>query len=405
MTALFLKLLDLSWKAGWLILAVTVLRALLRRAPKWTRCALWAPAAVRLVCPVCVESPLSLIPGGEPVVRRAAELQIQSGPGEAVRSGPVLRAADIAAAVWLAGMAALLLYALVSTLRLRRRVRAALPLGDGVWLCDAVDSPFILGVFHPRIYLPSDITGDETGHVLAHEQAHLKRRDHWWKPLGFLLLAVYWFHPLVWLAYVLFCRDMELACDEKVVRDLNAAGKKAYAETLLACSVRRAGTAACPLAFGEVGVKARVKAVLRDQKPAFRGLLAAGAACAVLAVCFLTDPAAAQPSDGLADGSGPAGSPDDGAVQGGYYISLTDPVTDPPAEEGRGVDPGFSPALPEEMKNTDPDMAAPSPEGSGDADFALSPDSDRADADGVIVVPIRPPDSGEEGFRIVEPEA
>lgn len=311
MTAVFLKLLDMSAAAGWLILAVILLRLPLKKAPKWVRCVLWALVAVRLVCPVSPESALSLIPDAGPVSERVAEAVVRIDPDRAVSAagetaaaglsgepgaavmtepGPVLRACDVAAAVWAAGVVILLLYALVSWLRLRRRVRAAMLARDGVWLSDEIASPFILGVFRPRIYLPSDLAGEELEYVLAHERAHLARRDHWWKPVGYLLLVVYWFNPLIWPAYILLCRDIELACDEKVVKTLDPAGRKAYSQTLVSRSVSRRTVAACPLAFGEVGIKARVKSALSYKKPAFWIILVAAMACIVLAVCFLTDP-------------------------------------------------------------------------------------------------------------------
>lgn len=196
----------------------------------------------------------------------------------------------IASLIWRVGICALLAYSLASYLRIRRSVREAVPLQAQVWLCDAVRSPFILGFFRPRIYLPSDISQEQLPHVLAHEQAHLRRRDHWWKFLGFLLLAVYWFQPLVWLAYILFCHDMELACDEKVIRDMTIAQKKEYASALVSCSVRRPSLTASPLAFGEVGVKERVKRILHYKKPAFWVAAAAAIACIAVAVCFLTNP-------------------------------------------------------------------------------------------------------------------
>lgn len=361
MTELFLKILNMSITAGWLILAVVLLRVLLKRAPKWVRCVLWALVAVRLVCPFSMESGLSLIPDAEPVSYRAAEYQIQLPAGErgpaspdtagtavpdaavptAAEGGPELPVAELAAAVWAAGVAGLLLYALISALRLRRRVRAALLLRDRIWICDEIDSPFILGVFRPRIYLPSDMAGEEMEYVLAHEQAHLKRRDHWWKPIGYLLLAVYWFNPLVWLAYVLLCRDIELACDEKVIRQLGAADKKAYSRVLLSRSMSRRAVTACPLAFGEVGVRARVRSVLSYKKPAFWVILAAVIACIILAVCFLTDPRK------------PAGDRDDIMEQNGYRITEmvtgrsmdvripVDVISDDAwTEEGRGFEPG-----------------------------------------------------------------
>lgn len=322
MGEVFLKLLNMSLSASFLIAAVILLRLVLKKAPKWTRGILWALVAVRLLCLFSLESKLSLVPdvdvndlahaslergeqaaleeiGGAdgPTVTFEAEIPaVITLPDDFQPSEPAegfsltITGADIAAAVWLAGVLVMLLYALISYLRLRRRVAAALSAGEGVWLCDAVESPFILGLFRPRIYLPSNISGEDTAYVLAHERAHLARRDHWWKPLGFLLLAVYWFNPLVWVAYVLLCRDIELACDEKVVRALGEGEKKAYSEALLSCSLPRKMISACPLAFGEVGVKARIKSVLNYKKPAFWIILLAVIACIAAAVCFLTDP-------------------------------------------------------------------------------------------------------------------
>ena len=321
MGELFLKLLDMSLAASWLIAAVVILRLLLKKAPKWVRGILWALVAVRLICPFSFESNLSLVPdvgmedavdavvsqavrselenavaeiGGVdgPVVTFEAEIGgsvVQGGtPGDSVVITPV-SVTDLASALWLAGMVVLLLYALIRYLRLRRRVSAAMLLRENIWLCDGVESPFILGLFRPRIYLPSSITGEDMGHVVAHERAHLARRDHWWKPLGFVLLAVYWFNPLIWAAYILLCRDIELACDEKVIKSPDI-DRKGYSEALLNCSVRRSAITACPLAFGEVSVRGRIKSVLNYKKPAFWLIIAALVACIVLAVCFLTDP-------------------------------------------------------------------------------------------------------------------
>lgn len=317
MTELFLTVLNRSIAAGWLILAVAVLRLVLRKAPKWTRGILWALVAVRLVCPLSIESALSLIPSAETVpqeILTAAEPEIHTGievfnstinpvisgtlaPSEHIpttagpETGSPLQSITFAASViWLIGLTAMLGYALVSFLRVKWRVAVSIPHGDGTWQCDAIDSPFILGIVKPRIYLPSDMTDMQRQHVIAHERAHLARRDHWWKPLGFLLLTVCWFNPLCWAAYILLCRDIELACDEKVIKTLGEEEKKPYSETLLACSMPRGMIAACPLAFGEVGVKARVKSVLHYKKPAFWIILAAVLACIAAAVCFLTNP-------------------------------------------------------------------------------------------------------------------
>lgn len=295
MSALFLKVLHMSVCASWLVLAVLLLRLCLRRAPKWFNVLLWGIVAVRLVFPFSVESPLSLLPRTEAI--RPAITTVQTQPAQissaAAASGsaaPAQSWLSILAWVWLAGAAALLLYTMVSTLRLRHRVREAVRLRGNIYQSERIDSPFVLGTIRPRIYLPYRMDSRDRQHVIAHEQAHLRRGDHLWKPLGFLLLAVYWYNPLVWAAYILFCRDMELACDERVIRDMAAEERATYSQALLDCSRGRHWVAACPLAFGEVGVKTRVKAVLWYKKPAFWAVLAAVVVCAVVAVCFLTNP-------------------------------------------------------------------------------------------------------------------
>ena len=310
MSVLFLKLLNMSISAGWLILAVVALRFLLKKAPKWLPCVLWAAVALRLVCPVTPESVLSLIPSAEtvsPEILYAQTPSISSGvaainsavnpvlgaslsPAPAASANPLQIWTALAAAVWLAGMAGMLLYGLVSDLKLRKRVRASLHLRDELWLCDEIGAPFLLGILKPRVFLPSGLDEAQQEAVIAHERAHLRRRDNWWKPLGYLLLAVYWFNPLCWLAYFLLCRDIELACDEQVVRRLEKDGRIAYSEALLRCSTPHRQSAACPLAFGEVGVRARIKTILNYQKPAFWLILAAVAVCCAVALCFLTNP-------------------------------------------------------------------------------------------------------------------
>lgn len=299
----FLTVLHRGIAAGWLILAVILLRVCLNKAPKWVRCMLWGIVAVRLICPVSLESPFSLIPRAgtvTPAVIPSLQPAVTAGAAATAPAGAASAATASGAAVqdwthaagilWLIGLAVLLGYAFVSWLWLRRRLREAVPWRENIWICDSVKSPFILGLFRPRIYLPSGGIGAETDYVIAHERAHLKRGDHWWKPLGFCLLAVYWFHPLVWAAYVLFCRDIELACDERVVREMDLPQRKAYSGALVSCGMQRRLVLVCPLAFGEVGVKERVNAVLHYKKPAFWLVLVAILACVAVAVCFLTDP-------------------------------------------------------------------------------------------------------------------
>ena len=320
MAAVFLKLLNLSISASWLVLAVLVLRLISKRSPKWMNVLLWGIVALRLVLPFSIESALSLIPSAETV----SPAVVQFAPAPTITSdvsvidnavnpslsehfaavptasvNPLYVWTEIAGWVWLIGLGAMLLYALVSYLRLRRRVSVSLCVRENIYLCDAISSPFILGVVKPRIYLPSGLDEVQRQNVLAHEQAHLARRDHWWKPLGFALLAVYWFNPVLWLAYTLLCRDIELACDERVIRTMDESAVKTYSTVLLACSMPRKAVITCPLAFGEVGVKERVKNALHYKKPAFWVVAASVAVCVVVAVCFLTDPPTDTDAAGL----------------------------------------------------------------------------------------------------------
>ena len=320
MSGIFLKLLNLSISASWLVLVVLALRLVLKRAPKWVDVLLWGMVALRLMLPFSIESALSLIPSAEtlspevvrfdpaPTITSGVELidnAVNPALSESFAAAPLASVNPLyvwtylAGWVWLIGLAAMLLYALVSYLRLRRRVSASIPLRENIYVCDEVASPFILGIVHPRIYLPSALDEAQRGSVLSHERAHLARRDYWWKPLGFALLAVYWFNPLLWLAYTLLCRDIELACDERALCGMDAGQIKDYSSALLACSVPRRMIAACPLAFGEVGVGARVKNALRYKKPAFWVVAASVAVCIVVAVCFLTNPPTDTDAAGL----------------------------------------------------------------------------------------------------------
>ena len=354
MTDIFLGFLNRSLAAGILILAVVLVRLVFKKAPRWLLCALWALAAVRLVCPVSIESVLSLIPSAEPVqpeIIVSAQPAITSGipavdaivnpplaaaftPSPAQSANPLQIWTFLAACVWLAGIAALLLYAAVSALRLRLRVRTAVRLEQSVYQSEFVPSPFILGVLRPRIYLPYGLEPDAQAMVLAHERAHLRRGDQLWKPLGYLILAAYWFNPLCWLAYILFCRDIEAACDEKVVRELGEGCKAAYSRALLACSAPKKLITACPLAFGETGVKARIRSVLNYKKPAFWLVLAAVLVSAAVAVCFLTDPKREDPAQ-----NPPAA--EEAAAQAPAQSIDTSSAPEPAIDEQAGLDPDF----------------------------------------------------------------
>lgn len=310
MDDVFLKLVNLSISASWLILAVLVLRFVLKKAPKWVMPLLWGVVALRLVCLFSIESALSLIPSAEtipseivtetrePVLYEQATLDIVTNPtlpsAAEVPVGVSRQQAqvdfNIYSVLWLAGMAALLVHALVSAGKLKRKLATAILLRDNIYESEFVDSPFVFGVVKPNIYLPMHMDEGTAAYVIAHERAHLARRDHWWKVLGYLVLALHWFNPLVWVAYILFCRDIELACDEKVVKGLDGAARADYSQALLSCAAPKRAVAACPLAFGEGNIKMRVKSALHYKKPAFWVAAAAVLAVVIVAVCFLTNP-------------------------------------------------------------------------------------------------------------------
>lgn len=310
MDDVFLKLVNLSISASWLILAVLVLRVVLKKAPKWVMPLLWGVVALRLVCLFSIESALSLIPSAEtipseivtetrePVLYEQATLDIVTNPtlpsAAEVPVGVSRQQAqvdfNIYSVLWLAGMAALLVHALVSAGKLKKKLATAILLRDNIYESEFVDSPFVFGVVKPNIYLPMHMDEGTAAYVIAHEHAHLARRDHWWKVLGYLVLALHWFNPLVWVAYILFCRDIELACDEKVVKGLDGAARADYSQALLSCAAPKRAVAACPLAFGEGNIKMRVKSALHYKKPAFWVAAAAVLAVVIVAVCFLTNP-------------------------------------------------------------------------------------------------------------------
>ena len=317
MGELFLKTLNMSIAASWLILAVVLLRFALKKAPKWIAVLLWGVVAVRLVVPFSFESALSLIPSAETFNAHNIQYEtpaISSGipavnnavnpvQGETFATNPAASVNPlyvwtfIVSVIWLIGIAAMLLYAVISYVRVRQSVGESVPYEGDIFLCDHVKSPFILGLVRPKIYLPSSMDAASMEPVIAHEKAHLTRCDHWWKPVGFLILTVHWFNPLCWIAYVLLCRDIELACDEKVIRQMDLNGKKQYSTALLEFSTGRRLVTICPLAFGVVGVKERVKNVLNYKKPAFWLIVVAIIACGVVTVCFATNPKQELPQE------------------------------------------------------------------------------------------------------------
>ena len=330
MGAFFLTIVNMSISASWLVLAVLLLRLLLKKAPKWITVLLWGIVAVRLICPLSVESVLSLIPstetinpdilvdsapiidsnfpvidgvenpvigenpvingGDSPVVGDNPVIGEPSAPTPDASANPLQTVIAVSSVVWLVGIAGMLAYTVISYFRVKRKIGTAVRLQDNIFQSESVVSPFVLGLIKPKIYLPFGMDGQDMEYVIAHENAHIRRKDHWWKPVGFLILTLHWFNPLLWLSYVLLCRDIELACDEKVIKELDFQQKADYSQALLNCSVNRRIIAACPLAFGEVGVKERVKSVLKYKKPAFWIIVVAIVASIVAAGCFLTDP-------------------------------------------------------------------------------------------------------------------
>lgn len=318
MEKVFLLFFNMGLTATWIVLAVIAVRALCYKAPKALMVGLWALVGVRLVCPALVESITSLIPSAEivssdiltaeqpfihtgvtminstvnPLISEhlAPDVSVSSAPASGASVNPMQVVAFVASIIWIAGMAVMFAYSLGSYIWLRHKVRVSLCYRDNIYFCDTIVTPFVFGIMKPRIYLTSGMAKEQTEYVIAHETAHLKRKDHWWKTIAFFLLSVYWFNPLLWLAYLLFSRDIERACDEKVIRDMDGEAKKGYAEALVAYSLQKRMMLACPLAFGEIGVKNRVKSVLNYKKPAFWIVAVTVVAGVAVAVCFLTNP-------------------------------------------------------------------------------------------------------------------
>lgn len=339
MSQLFLKMMNISLYAVVLILAVILLRVLFKKAPKWISCLFWALVAIRLICPVTIESPFSLLPTADKLptanysmidisdavqVEPTSTVETISKPDSSDRQEETVVAqqddsnynatyladsnnvADsisdrntettkkdpvkVLAIIWFAGFCIMMLQALCSFYRLKRSVAASIEVDSNIRVCDEIRYPFVFGIIRPIIYLPSFLQGNMKRFVLAHEMAHLNRHDHWWKPLGFFLLAIHWFNPLCWIAYILFCRDMEMACDERVVRGMDRESKADYSETLLILSRPVNWVTACPVAFGEIGVKQRVKGIFNYKKPSAWIVMLAIVGCVAMAACFLTSP-------------------------------------------------------------------------------------------------------------------
>ncbi len=310
MEKLFLTVINMSLTASIILLVAMLIRVFLKKVPRWISCVLWGMVAFRLVCPFSLESVFSLMPSAEPVPQEIMVMEepkfttgIQAvnqainpiltehfAPNPVETVNPMQVVVFIASKVWLLGVLILISYAVISYLLLYKKVQGSISFEGKVKICDYIETPFILGIMKPYIYVPSGLSEEQFAHVIAHEKAHLKRLDHFWKPFGFLLLTIHWFNPLVWVAYAMLCKDIEIACDEKVIRDMKKANAVSYAQTLLECSQERRFVLMCPLAFGEVSVKERIKHVLNFKKPAFWVIVIALVSCVVIAVCFLTNP-------------------------------------------------------------------------------------------------------------------
>lgn len=299
-------LLNMSLSASWLVIAVLLIRCLLKNTPRWIVCLLWGIVALRLLLPFMPESTFSLIPSAQvipPDITTAHTPAIQSGiPSVNGTLNPLMaqlstqrsdwpdKAASIFAIIWAVGAGVMLLCSLLSYWRLRRLVQAALRYQENIYFCDTVPSPFLLGMIVPKIYIPSDVADETLPYILAHEKAHIHRGDHLWKPLGFLLLSVHWFNPLLWVAYILLCRDIEQACDERVISSMDNQYRKHYSEALISCSLHRKMIMSCPVAFGAVSVKSRIQKIVQYKKPSFWILSASIVVCLATAICFLTNP-------------------------------------------------------------------------------------------------------------------
>ena len=300
MTELFMKLLNMSINAGWLVLTVLLVHIIFRKAPKWLFPVLWSFVGIRLLMPNALESRLSVIPNISSF--SASEQWLLSAKGFAA-SVPYVEI------VWCTGMAAMLLFEALSYIHLRSKVKTAVRLLANVYQSEHVNAPFILGLFAPRIYIPFHIKSEELDSIIAHERAHIKRRDHWLKPIAFLILSLHWFNPLIWIAYYFLCKDIELACDEYAIKDMSDSQRAAYSQTLLSCTANQRIFAACPLAFGSKNVKTRIRAVLSYRKPHTWIITVTAILVLAVVVCFMTNPRQSKEI----------------AAQGSNYIDLSQP--------------------------------------------------------------------------------
>ena len=361
MSSFFLEIVNMSISASWIVLAVLLLRLLLKKAPKWITVLLWGIVAVRLICPISIESAMSLMPSSEtintdimiegnsmvendsvvehkplidtgvsiindavnPIIEENFSSEPEMKPQGDISMTPMQVIIAILSRVWVGGMVIMLAYTIFSYLNVKNKISTAVLLRENIFQSENVVSPFVLGVVKPRIYLPFNMDEQDMEHVIAHENAHIRRKDHLWKPFGFLILTLHWFNPFIWLAYVLLCRDIELACDEKVVKEFDNQQKADYAQALLTCSVNRRMIAACPIAFGEVGVKDRVKSILNYKKPAFWIIIVAIIASIIAAVCFLTDPVSEKDTSVLGESDSTEQTNPDNPLEKRYEVDYS----------------------------------------------------------------------------------
>lgn len=301
MEIIFTKVFNMSVAASMLILAVILLRLILKSSPKWIRCVLWLLVALRLVIPFSFESPLSLIPNAQAMNSTTQSStsyvsslvnsdSFQTMQNAVSSSNNEIKIITILSYIWIVGVGVMLIYMLFSYLHLHLKVRESIVIKGNILICDRISSPFVFGIIRPRIYLPSKLSETEKSYVIAHEQAHIKHHDYLWKPYGYLILSIHFFNPLCWIAFKLFTNDIELACDERVIKNYDIQDKKGYSTALLSCSIERNILSACPFSFGESGLKQRIKSVLGYKKPTVRIVILSFAVCLLTAMSFMTNP-------------------------------------------------------------------------------------------------------------------
>ena len=331
MNDILLKLVDMSLMASLLIVTIIIIRGVFKRIPRKYICILWALVAIRLICPINIESSFSIFnvtnnnleyknnayienivkPRNNPANtindkkenvinnKKSQNANIPKKNSDVSNSNTTstvklendkdIKNTSIVTWIWILGVAIIITYGLISYWILKRKIRAAIMLENNVYICDDIDSPFILGIISPKIYIHSGLEKESYEYIVKHEKAHIGRKDYIWKPLGLLLLSIYWFNPICWIAYIMLCKDIELACDEKVISKMNDEDIALYSESLLKCSIRRRNITVCPIAFGEVGVKVRIKNALNYKKPKTWIHILSVVICITILILFMTN--------------------------------------------------------------------------------------------------------------------